>query len=49
MTGSSRFLTCIEGGWIMIKRAFLFLLGGLGFATLGAQGVPTEKGGGLGG
>ena len=31
----------------MIKRAFLFLLGGLGFAALGAQGIPPERGGGL--
>ena len=31
----------------MIKRAFLFLLVGSGFAALGAQGIPAERGGNL--
>jgi len=31
----------------MIKRAFLFLLVGSGFADLGAQGIPAERGGNL--
>ena len=31
----------------MIKRAFLFLLVGSGFVSLGAQGIPAERGGNL--